>query len=118
RELADLYSAEIAGKTTTLPSAPRFSEYAARQGAGRETPAFANAEHYWMAQFADAVPVLELPVDRPRPAQRTYAGGFVLRTFPPEVAAAVKRLCAEHNCTPFTGLLAAFSVLLHRLSGQ
>src|SRR5205085_2225777 len=75
-------------------------------------------EKYWLEQFANDVPTLELPTDRPRPAERTYAGGFVLRTFPPEVAAAVKRLCADHHCTAFTGLLAAFTALLHRLSGQ
>ncbi len=118
RELGELYSAQVAGRAPRLSAAPRFSEYAARQAEGQATPAFAAAQAYWKNQFADEAPVLDLPTDRPRPTQRTYAGGFQLTTLPPEVTRAVKKLCAERECTAFTALLAAFQVLLHRLSGQ
>jgi amino acid adenylation domain-containing protein len=115
RELAEFYSAETGSRAATLPVAPQFSEYLAQPV---DEAALARAEKFWLDQFAGEVPALELPTDRPRPAERTYAGGFALHTFPADVASAVKRLCAQHNCTPFTGLLAAFAVLLHRLSGQ
>lgn len=115
RELATLYSAETQGKANALVPAPQFSEYVEREVDGEACVA---AESYWADQFAESIPTLELPTDRPRPAERTYAGGFVLHTFPADVAAAVKRLCAAQDCTPFTALLAAFSALVHRLSGQ
>ncbi len=118
RELGELYSAEVAHRDPKLAAAPLFSDYALKQAAMRETPAFAAAEAYWKQQFADAVPVLDLPTDRVRPTNRTYAGAFLLTTLSPEVTAAVKKLCAERDCTAFTALLAAFNVLLHRLTGQ
>jgi amino acid adenylation domain-containing protein len=118
RELAELYSHERRGTTPALAPAPSFSDYVAREAATRQSAAFAAAESYWLRQFAESAPVLELPTDRPRAAERTHAGGFVLRTLPADVAAGVKQLCAAHDCTPFTVLLGTFAVLLHRLSGQ
>ncbi len=118
RELGELYAADTEQRPVALPEPMSFSDYSERSAQARSTPAFSAAEEFWKEQFADGVPVLELPTDRPRPAQRTYAGGFVLHTLPPDLTAAVKRLGAERGCTLFTTLLAAFNVLLHRLSGQ
>ncbi|HVS52165.1 MAG TPA: amino acid adenylation domain-containing protein [Opitutaceae bacterium] len=118
RELAALYAAERGETSPPLLPAPQYSSHAARQARAAETPEFAAAEKFWVEQFADEPPALELPTDRPRPAERTRAGGFLLRTLAPEATAAVKRLCAQHDCTAFTLLLGAFAALLHRLSGQ
>lgn len=118
RELGELYAAKAQSRAASLPAPMAFSEYAERQEQARSTAAFAAAEEFWKAQFADAVPVLELPTDRQRPAQRTYAGGFVLHTIAPHVTAAVRKLCAEKECTLFTTLLSTFNLMLHRLSGQ
>jgi amino acid adenylation domain-containing protein len=118
RELGELYGAETQGRASRLAEATRFSVYAHEESQRRNSAEFTRAEEFWKAQFADTVPVLELPTDRPRPAQRSYAGGFVLHRLPSELTAAVKRLCAERDCTMFTTLLGAFNVLLHRLSGQ
>jgi amino acid adenylation domain-containing protein len=117
RELGELYAAETSGRDAKLPEPLRFSDYAERTAA-RDTPEFKAAEAYWKAQFADSVPVLELPTDRPRPAERTYAGAFLLRSLSPEITAEARRLSSERGCTLFTTLLATFNVLLHRLSGQ
>jgi amino acid adenylation domain-containing protein len=118
RELGEIYSANSRGARLTLLPATQFSEYAQRQTAQRKGREWAAAESYWLQQFADSVPVLELPTDRPRPANRTYAGARQVHAFPPSLASGLRRLSAERGCTTFTTLLAAFNVLLHRLSGQ
>jgi amino acid adenylation domain-containing protein len=118
QELGALYAIETKQSTKPLAPAPRFSDYAAEQVARRDTPEWSAAEAFWKKQFADSVPVLDLPADRPRPVERTYAGAFMLRVLSPDVTTGLKRLCAERDCTIFTALLAAFNVLLHRLSGQ
>ncbi len=62
------------------------------------------------------VPALELPADRPRPSVPSYRGGVEqLR-----LADAVVRPLVELDAgsTPFMALLAAFSGLLFRLTGQ
>ncbi len=118
RELGELYAAGIGRRPATLAAAPRFTDYVQAQAGRPETSAFAAAAAYWKAQFADTAPVIELPTDRPRPAERTYAGGFLVTTLSSGATRAVRQLCRERDCTAFTALLAAFNVLLHRLSGQ
>ncbi len=117
-ELAELYSAHCRGVPAALPAPTPFSAYARDRVAQQSGPEFVAAEAYWVKQFSDSVPVLELPGDRPRPATRTYAGSHQSRLLRPGLAAALKRAAAERHCTTFTLLLAAFQVLLHRLSGQ
>ncbi|HKS35992.1 MAG TPA: amino acid adenylation domain-containing protein [Verrucomicrobiae bacterium] len=118
RELGEIYGARSRGARLTLMPATQFGEYAQRQSAQRKGRDRAVAESYWLQQFGDSVPVMELPTDRPRPASRTYAGGYQARVLPSSLASGLRRLSAERGCTTFTTLLAAFNVLLHRLSGQ
>jgi len=117
-ELGELYSANRRGVPCALPEPMSFRGYAQREAVEQRGPQFAVAEEYWVKQFSDCVPVLELPSDRPRPARRTYAGSHRACSLKPELAAALRRFSAERNCTTFTTLLALFEVLLHRLSGQ
>jgi amino acid adenylation domain-containing protein len=72
---------------------------------------------YWRRQLAGA-PTLELPADRPRPPEMTYAGAEMHRTLAPESAAAVNALARAQGTTSYVVCLAAFFVLLHRYSGQ
>ncbi len=117
-DLGELYSANCRGDTCALPVAEKFSAYVRRHAVRRESPEFAVAETYWTKQFADSVPVLDLPSDHPRPATRTYVAGGLSRAIAPDVVTAVRRFCEERGCTTFALLLSAFNVLLHRQSGQ
>jgi acyl transferase domain-containing protein len=116
-ELAELYSARRTGRSPDLPEPGRFGDYA-RQEARRlenEDPA---AGDYWAGRFADGVPVLELPADRPRPATRTFAAAHQHRRLHPDTAAAIRQLAGRTGATTFTVLLTGFTTILHRLSGQ
>ncbi|WP_189242687.1 non-ribosomal peptide synthetase, partial [Planobispora rosea] len=57
--------------------------------------------------------VLELPLDRPRPARRPGTAGRVPLRVPPEAVAAFRRAGA----TPFMGVLAGVNVVLSRYCG-
>ena len=78
----------------------------------------AEDEAFWVAQFADGVPTLELPADRPRPSLRTHRGSRQRLTLDRELTAALRKVAAARRGSLFMLLLAAFEVLLHRLSGQ
>ncbi len=118
QELGRLYSARRCGQAADLPAPVRFSDYARNEAQRRTLPDHAVAEKYWLGQFADGVPVLELPSDRPRPPARTYAAAHHGRMLAPPTADAVRRLASANDSTHFTVLLAGFTTLLHRLSGQ
>ncbi|NUT42895.1 MAG: non-ribosomal peptide synthetase, partial [Thermoactinospora sp.] len=72
---------------------------------------------FWREELA-AVPVLELPLDRPRPAARSSRGAMVVHRVPARVWADLGRLARAERCTPFMALMAAYQVLLHRHTGQ
>ena len=75
-------------------------------------------EAFWVAQFADGVPTLELPSDRARPLLRSHRGSRQRLTLDRELTAGLRKVAAARRGSLFMLLLAAFEVLLHRLSGQ
>ncbi|HEX8189187.1 MAG TPA: amino acid adenylation domain-containing protein [Pyrinomonadaceae bacterium] len=118
RELRALYAAEREGAPPQLPPPIPFSEYAGRQARLRGRPAGASAEAYWLEQFADGVPVLELPTDRPRPLVQTHHGAQERLRIDPAVYADLRRLSVQQGSTMLMLLFAASGALLHRLTGQ
>ncbi|NIM16726.1 MAG: amino acid adenylation domain-containing protein [Candidatus Aminicenantes bacterium] len=75
-------------------------------------------EAYWLNRFAGEVPVLNLPIDYPRPVVQRFEG----RTTGFEIDAAdterLRDFSGKIDATLFMVLLAAFNVLLMKLSGQ
>src|SRR6185312_12972799 len=73
---------------------------------------------YWKQQLAGAPPVLELPLDHPRPVEPAYRGTHYSFSLPAELLSELKKLSLRENATLFMVLLSAFQVLLARYSGQ
>jgi amino acid adenylation domain-containing protein len=112
RDLFALYRAE------PLPELPvTYGDYAAWQRERLTGAAFDGDVSYWRGQLAGVEP-LELPTDRPRPAQQTFNGAAHGITLDAEVRDALTALGRVHGATPYMVLLAAFAVLLARWSGQ
>ncbi|MEH1767282.1 MAG: amino acid adenylation domain-containing protein [Nostoc sp.] len=118
QELAAIYTAECQGITCQLPPPMQLSEYIQWEARQQESPEMAKAEAYWLEQFANSVPILELPTDRPRPSVNTYNGTRHSITLSTSLYSSLKKLNVELKSTLFTTLLASFLVLLHRLTGQ
>lgn len=118
RELAEQYAAAVSGTRREVMPRLQLGTYARTEAARVDKEAIEAAESYWRAQFADGVPILELPTDRPRPAQRDFRGGRECRVLGAGLRDDLRRLSARENCTLFATLLTAFSVWLRRLSGQ
>ena len=62
--------------------------------------------------------MLELPLDRPRPATPSLKGSRQELVVDTELAQQVRSFAAQHNLTLFMVLLGAFGVLLQRYTGQ
>ena len=76
------------------------------------------SDAYWKQQLAGPLPVLELPTDRPRPANRPFRGATLEFAIPESLSAALAALGRSECTTLFTTFLAAFKTLLWRYSGQ
>ncbi|GAA1324710.1 hypothetical protein GCM10009610_57070 [Pseudonocardia xinjiangensis] len=119
REFTTLYNAFTDGVEPPLAELPaQYQDFARRQRSALETPPLQAQLAYWQNRLSDLPPVLELPVDRPRPAIQSFRGETLRVELPPGLAAALRSFCRAHRVTLFSTMLAAFSTLLYRYTGQ
>ncbi|HEX7242141.1 MAG TPA: condensation domain-containing protein, partial [Longimicrobiaceae bacterium] len=113
REVSALYAGE------PLPPLPvQYADFAAWQRAWLSGEALDERVAWWRGRLAGAPPLLELPVDRPRPASQGGAGASVPFTIPTEMERALRSLARREGATLFMALLAGWQLLLARWSGQ
>ncbi|MEC4813297.1 MAG: amino acid adenylation domain-containing protein [Scytonema sp. PMC 1069.18] len=77
-----------------------------------------NQLNYWKQQLAGTNPVLELPVDRPRPPVQTSRSTNQSFILPQSLSTALSQLSHQEGVTLFMTLLTTFQILLYRYSGQ
>jgi amino acid adenylation domain-containing protein len=119
RELAMAYGARVGGgEPAKREPAPSFADWARAQHAAAGDAAELAAGEYWLARFRGGVPVLDLPLARPRPRTKSFASAREDRVLEADFVGELKRVSAKERASLFTFLLAGFSALLHRLSGQ
>ncbi|MEA5506766.1 amino acid adenylation domain-containing protein [Halotia wernerae UHCC 0503] len=118
QELGALYSAECQGVVCRLEPPMQFENYIEWQEKQSQTDTMAAHESYWLEQFAESIPVLDLPTDRPRPRLKTYKGSRQTRRLDANLTREVKRFSTENGCTLLMTLLSVYTTLLHRLTGQ
>ena len=119
QELASLYGAFTEGRPNPLPALPlQYADYVLWQRQRLQQPALNEQLRFWKSYLAGAPALLDLPGDRPRPAVQSYAGGRVELTLSPQLTQRLRALSHRHGVTLFMTLLAGWSALLSRLSGQ
>ena len=117
-ELGTLYSALKQGLAPELEEPEQFSEYAIALEAAKESEEAIETVDYWLQQFAQSVPVLDFPTDRPRPPLRTFNSAREDWELSPALISSLKQLGTTLGCSFMTTILAGFEVFLSRLTGQ
>jgi amino acid adenylation domain-containing protein len=118
-ELSALYAAHAQGRDARLPALPvQYADYAAWQRRWVEGEILREQAEYWTRTLAGAPRLLELPTDRPRPAEMEHAGAAFLLELDAELTAGLRALSRRHETTLYMTLLAAWAAVLGRLSGQ
>jgi amino acid adenylation domain-containing protein/FkbM family methyltransferase len=119
QEIVTLYDAFYNNRPSPLAELPvQYADYAIWQ---REWLRGAELERqlaYWKHQLEGELPVLQLPLDRPRPAVQTFNGAIHTTVLPRQLTESLKALSRQEGTTLFMTALAAFQTLLHRYSGQ
>ncbi|MBK4998717.1 amino acid adenylation domain-containing protein [Pseudomonas sp. S31] len=119
RELVALYEGACQGREVSLAPLPiQYADYAQWQRQWMEAGEQARQLAYWTEQLGDEQPVLELPLDRLRPARSSFRGARLQVPLSPALSQALQGLARERGVTLFMLLLASFQTLLHRYSGQ
>ncbi|MFC0215031.1 amino acid adenylation domain-containing protein [Paenibacillus chartarius] len=117
RIVADSFMKLYAGEKPEEPPV-QYKDYAAWQQSYLQSEAMRKQEAYWLERFREHPPVLQLPTDFPRPAERSYAGDSIRFELDRELTAALVRLAEQANATLYMLLLSAYFVLLRQYSGQ
>ncbi|MEW2384378.1 amino acid adenylation domain-containing protein [Micromonospora sp. NPDC047707] len=118
-ELLEFYRAGAEGRAPDLaPLTLQYADYAAWETRPERAVDLAASLDYWKRTLGGAVPVIDLPLDRPRPAVQTFRGARHRFTLPDGVWPAVNRIAREERATPFMVLLAGFAALMSRYAAQ
>lgn len=96
----------------------RYRDYAAWYKQLCAPEKMKKQEMYWKEIFDGELPVLNLPTDFERPAVRSFEGDQIGFTLSEDITQKLKKLALEEDATLFIVLLAAYNVLLSKLSGQ
>ncbi|HMB52980.1 MAG TPA: condensation domain-containing protein, partial [Thermoanaerobaculia bacterium] len=110
-----LYAAFAAGRPSPLPElAVQYADYAAWQRDWLSGAVLAAEVDWWRGELAGLPPVVELPVDRPRRADRAPRAGVAPIVLGETTVTALDELVRRRGATRFMVLLAVFHALLAR----
>ena len=116
-ELSELYEARAGGRMPALsPLLIRYADFCVWQRARERSEEWRADLAYWTALLRDAAP-LELATDHPRPAVMSSRGDWCEVGLPRWQSDGLRELARAEGATVFMALLAAFAVLLAKLSG-
>ncbi|MFF3488515.1 amino acid adenylation domain-containing protein [Streptomyces sp. NPDC002701] len=123
RDLIDAYTARRGGRAPVWEPLPvEYKDYAMWQrevlGDVADPGSLAAAQiEYWRRELAGVPQPLNLPLDRPRPAEASSRGDRVGIAVRPEVAAGLQELAHERGMSLSMVVQAALAVLLRKLGG-
>lgn len=115
-ELCAYYNAARRGVPCSLPPPAQISEYVDWQTQNQNSVEMDRSRRYWLTQFGDGVPVVDLTTDFPRPQLQTHNGKLERLMLDSALLGKLKTSAAEHGCTMFTLLLSVFMIMVHRQS--
>ncbi|HLP44818.1 MAG TPA: condensation domain-containing protein, partial [Candidatus Kapabacteria bacterium] len=101
-----------------IPLEIQYKDFSEWQISEKEQEKLKSQELYWLKQFEEDIPVLDLPMDFNRPIIQKFEGSAVTFQLEKEETTALKELALNQGATLFMVLLAIFNVFLSRLSGQ
>lgn len=111
KEFVELYEGR---ELVKLPI--QYKEYAAWQNQGFGKEEIKKQESYWLSKFSGEIPVLNLPLDYPRPSLQSFEGDRIDFNIDSKCTKIIKDTVAETGTTLYMILLAASNILLSKYS--
>lgn len=96
----------------------QYKDYAAWQNRFLQSEQIKKQEAYWLNQFSNDIPVLQLPTDFTRPSVKGSKGSVVPFKIGSKLTRELHQMTEEKRITPFMLLLTAYNVFLSKYSDQ
>jgi amino acid adenylation domain-containing protein/non-ribosomal peptide synthase protein (TIGR01720 family) len=100
------------------PLNSQYIDYVFWEQTQLETEKMKQDDVYWKKKFSEEIPLLNLPTDFQRPAQRSSKGGIHFFSLSNEKMKQLKTLARNSSSTITMIFLAAYTIFLHKLTGQ
>jgi hypothetical protein len=118
-EFAALYDAFLTGQPNPLSPLPiQYADFAQWQREWLQGERLQSQLAYWKEKLSGEIPQLEALLEKPRPAVSSHQAGSERLMLPPTIGQALRHIGQQADATLFMVLLAAFNVLLYRLTGH
>jgi amino acid adenylation domain-containing protein/non-ribosomal peptide synthase protein (TIGR01720 family) len=119
KELTQFYTASVAGLEVSLPELPiQYGDYAEWQETWLQEESIKQQLTYWEKALFKPLPVLDLPLDKLRPASQTFNGAVLREPLSDTLTSSVAELAKVEGATFFMVALAVYQILLSRYSGE
>ncbi len=117
-ELVTSYNLLRRGEEVRLRALPmQYKDYAAYQQRSTATPDLPG-ETYWRKKLGGGTTPLQLPLDFPRPARKTFNSDTVNVVFDGSLSSEIRSFCQTNDLTLFSFFAAGVNVLLYLYTGQ
>ena len=100
------------------PLTVQYRDFSQWQNREKAAGSLEPQRDYWLSQFSDTIPALNMPQDYSRPPLQSFEGDVLRFQLDNMQSQAIQRLASTYDATLFMVLLAMFHVLLGKLSGQ
>ncbi|TKH59124.1 amino acid adenylation domain-containing protein, partial [Bacillus cereus] len=118
-EFLAFYEEETGGNPAKLSSLSiQYADFAKWQKEWLQGDVLNRQLTYWQKELSGELPILQLPVDRPRPVKQTYSGAAHHVIFPYKLLSQLKDISRQEGSTLFMTLMAAYQSFLARYTGQ
>ncbi|MBD3557362.1 AMP-binding protein, partial [Planktothrix sp. FACHB-1355] len=118
-ELSCIYEALAKGSQVALPELSiQYGDYAVWQRTERQSMKYKQTFEYWRDLFSEKPPRLELPLKTGKISKNSDRSKKIGVEIPPDLSARLETFCREKQLTRNMILLAGFSLLMQKYTGQ
>lgn len=96
----------------------QYKDYSAWQLDQFKEESFKAHQAYWLENLAGELPLLDLPIRKPRPRLKTNNGHGLSTYIDQATSGKLKKYSQENGGSLFMGLLAAWNILMYRYTSQ
>ncbi len=114
--IKDFFSLYAGEDLTTLEF--HYKDFSEWKNKEIEKELIKNQEMYWLKEFEEEIPILNLPTDYPRPGVRSFAGGRVYFELDKEKTGTLMKIAVDESLTIYMLLLALYNIFLYKITGQ
>ncbi|MCP4149513.1 MAG: non-ribosomal peptide synthetase, partial [bacterium] len=93
----------------------QYKDYSEWQNSEKEKGSIKKQETYWLKQFEGEIPVLELPLDYPRPTIQRFEGDTLHFVLSGDETKTLKAMALAGGSTTFMALLSVYNMMLAKL---